>query len=452
MTSSPQREISVDEAMSMAILFQRNGELDVAAEIYAQILAAQPEHADALHYAGVLAHQRGQSEEGLALLARSVDVDAAQPDVFSNLGIVLRALGRLDDAIAAYRHAIALDPTHANAFNNLGVACKQQKQWDDAEAAFRESVRLNPRHADAFTNLGSLLAGRGRPQEAVQCYSRAITVRPEHQETRRLMALAYSALGDQVKAAAIYEQWIADEPEHPVPRHMFAACSGRDVPSRAADPYVERVFDNFAVTFERKLASLSYQAPALVAAAVGAVATPAGRLRVLDAGCGTGLCGPLLAPFASHLVGVDLSARMLEQAAEKQVYQELVKEELTGYLRVHADAFHLIVSADTLVYFGDLDPVFAAAAAALRPGGALVVTLEAHADPSVEYHLEPHGRYSHGAAYVERLGSAHGLGVRLTRAHLRYEAGVPVDGLVVTALRPPVDAPAAPDPIGEAHG
>ena len=97
---------------------------------------------------------------------------------------------------------------------------------------------------------------------------------------------------------------------------------------------------------------------------------------MLDAGCGTGLCGPLLAPYARRLVGVDLSEGMLALAKEKNVYDALMKSELTDYLRDHAAAFDVIVSADTLVYFGDLEDVLAAAAGALRPNGLFIFTLE----------------------------------------------------------------------------
>ena len=92
-------------------------------------------------------------------------------------------------------------------------------------------------------------------------------------------------------------------------------------------------------------------------------------LDVLDAGCGTGLCGPLLAPYARRLVGVDLSERMLDQARARDVYDELVKGELTEYLAASAGTFDAIVSADTLVYFGPLEAVAEAAERALRPGG-----------------------------------------------------------------------------------
>jgi len=158
---------------------------------------------------------------------------------------------------------------------------------------------------------------------------------------------------------------------------------------------------------------------------------------VLDAGCGTGLCGPLVAPYARRLVGVDLSEGMLVHAKEKNVYHALVKAELTDYLRDNSEAFDLIVAADTLVYFGDLVGVLAAAARALRPNGLLVFTLE-HAEggeADVDYRLELHGRYSHAGVYVERVLAFAGLQPEIAHAELRMESGAPVAGLVIRAAK-----------------
>jgi predicted TPR repeat methyltransferase len=129
---------------------------------------------------------------------------------------------------------------------------------------------------------------------------------------------------------------------------------------------------------------------------------------------------------------------MLAHARAKKIYDELIKEELTAYLRDHADAFDLIVSADTLVYFGDLAPVVAAAARALRANGSFVFTLE-HAvggRGDVDYRLETHGRYCHTRGYVERLLDGAKLHAEIVEADLRLEAGVPVAGLVVRATSP----------------
>ena len=176
-----------------------------------------------------------------------------------------------------------------------------------------------------------------------------------------------------------------------------------------------------------------------MAAALAEAGLPAARaLDVLDAGCGTGLCGPLVAPYARRLVGVDLSEGMLEHAREKNVYDELVRGELTAYLQNHRDAFDLIVTADTLVYFGGLEEVAVAAAGALRSGGRLVFTAEEATgdDAPSTYCLKPHGRFSHRAQYVERVLAAAGLSADIARAELRVESGLPVAGLVVTATKP----------------
>ena len=95
------------------------------------------------------------------------------------------------------------------------------------------------------------------------------------------------------------------------------------------------------------------------------------------------------------------------------------------------------MSADTLVYFGELEGIVAALARALRPRGLLVFTLEhAVGNGDVDYRLQPHGRYSHGRGYVERLLTSAGLRPKIVEAELRMEAGAPVPGLVIRAEKP----------------
>jgi predicted TPR repeat methyltransferase len=434
------RELTLEEAVSLAILLQENQQLLEAQELYRRILATSPDHPRALHYAGVLAHQQGQHAEAVALIEKSLALTPDEADWYSNLGIVLQSAGQLDRAIAAYRHAIALDPSHANAHSNLGVVLRAIGEPADAEAAYRTAIRLNPDHIDAYTNLGILLNGLNRTGEAAACYCKVITLRPRHREARRLLALAHCTLGAVSDAIDIFKEWLDEEPEDPVARHMLAACTGSDVPARASDLFIERTFDSFAASFESKLARLSYRAPALVSAMLEDSGLEAAkRLDVLDAGCGTGLCGPMVAPYARRLVGVDLSEGMLAQATDKTVYHELVKTELTQYLSGHTEAFDLIVSADTLVYFGALEPVLAAAARALRPNGFFVFTLEHAVAGATDagFRLEWHGRYSHSRAYVERSLAGAGLHPKIAEAELRMEAGVPVPGLVVRAVKPP---------------
>jgi predicted TPR repeat methyltransferase len=432
------RVLTLDDALRIAIELQRTARLAEAAEAYRELMGSAPDHPGVLHCAGVLAHQQGRSEEAVALIERSLALEPDQPDWYSNLGIVLKALGRLDEAVEAYRRAIRLAPDHANAHCNLGVILRAQGKLDEAEAAYRAAVRLAPEHAEAHHNLGVLLAATGRAREAVLSYSRALTLCPGSAATRTSLAAAYCILGEREEAVAIFEERLRESPEDPVARHMLAACSGKEVPARASDAYVESTFDDFAASFESKLESLQYRAPRLVAETLAASGVaPRKALAVLDAGCGTGLCGPLLAPYAACLIGVDLSSGMLREAARKGVYDELVRAEITAYLDAHAATYDLVVSADTLVYFGALEGVAGAASHAVRPGGLFVFTVEEAGEPETPwgYRINAHGRYSHQPAYVTAVLEGAGFRVDFARAELRMEAGVPVRGLVVRARR-----------------
>lgn len=117
------------------------------------------------------------------------------------------------------------------------------------------------------------------------------------------------------------------------------------MPDRASNAYIEAEFDTFAASFEQVLnEGLHYRAPQLCADLLAEVLPAPERLHdMLDAGCGTGLCGHLIAPWARRLVGVDLSAGMLAKARTKGTYDELVKAELTAYLQQGTARWHSIV-------------------------------------------------------------------------------------------------------------
>lgn len=432
--AEPLAELSVGDALTLAVQAHRAGFLDDAETVYRRILALEPAQADAMHFLGVLLHRRDRSDAAIDLIEQSIALNPSMPDRHNNLGNVLVERARSTEAAKAYRAAIALAPDHADAWNNLGAVLRWRGRLEEAAQAYQKAIESNPKHADAHNNMGNLLSSLGRAKEAVEYYCKVITLTPNHPESRKLLGIAYYTIGKIDEAADVFRKWVAEEPDNPVAQHMYAACSGENVPVRASNAYVESTFDAFSGTFDAKLGMLGYRAPQLVADAAAMFCAPAKALVVLDAGCGTGLCGPLLAPYASRLIGVDLSGGMLDRARERGVYDELIKAELTEYLLGQCNAFDVIVSADTLVYFGPLEAVVAAAHAALQAGGILCFTVEAAAGDAFDagYRLNPHGRYSHHRSYVEQVLTAAGFGeLSIESAILRNEGGSGVPGLVV---------------------
>ena len=426
--------------LAAAIREHRRGKTAAAATIYRQLLDNDPDQVDALHFLGVAEHQLGHSDLALEHLGHALALAPDHPDARNNRGNVYKELGRLDEAEADYRRALALRPGDVNALNNLGTVLRQRGKLEEAATTFRQVIALRPDHASAWQNLGNALKGLDRLDEALDAHREAMRLAPQSADSYRHLGAMLYAVGRINEATDIYKQWLARFPEDPRARHFVASCTGEAVPGRASDDYVRAEFDGFAVTFDDALARLEYRAPELVADEV-ARRFPAAQaaLDVLDAGCGTGLCGPRLRPRAKRLVGVDLSPAMIDQARQRAVYDELEVAELTAHLRAHAASWDLVVSADTLVYFGDLRAVAQAAARALRTGGGLVFSVEAAAPEAAPagFRLNPHGRYSHTRDYLLRvLADAGFADITLNAVTLRKEAAKWVDGYLASGRLP----------------
>jgi predicted TPR repeat methyltransferase len=360
-------------------------------------------------------------------------------DFHVNLGNVLLAASRAEEAMEAYRRAASLAPGNPQVHSNLGSVLGALERYDEAAQAFEVAIAVDPTYPYAYNNYGNLLSRRGRIREAIAYCCKGLALRPANPSARMCLGVAHAMLGENEKAAAVFGEWLKDEPEDPIAQHLYAACSGIAVPERASDAYLEKTFDDFAESFDAKLAFLDYRAPQLVAEALHRTGARADKsLEALDAGCGTGLCGPLIAPYVRRLGGVDLSGGMLERARQRGMYDALFKSELTEFLEQRNAEFDLVISADTLVYFGDLTRVSCAAFNALRPSGLLVFTVECAAKEEAPsgHRINVHGRYRHTRDYLEQTLRASGFAeLDMDPAVLRMEAGAPVLGLVVTARK-----------------
>ena len=151
---------AVADLFRAAIAHHQAGRLAEAEGCYRRVLAAQPNHADALSMLGALAHQVGRTDMAIVLIRQAIDHNANNPAYFSNLGCALQDQGKADEAVAAYRQAISLDPNFAEPTATLAISLRNQGKLEDAIAACREAIRLKPDLADAHCNLGTALKNR----------------------------------------------------------------------------------------------------------------------------------------------------------------------------------------------------------------------------------------------------------------------------------------------------
>ncbi len=426
-----------DETLRQALDLHRRRSFDAAERLYRSVLDAVPEHPDALHWLGVLLGATGRQEQGRALIERSIALVPSFPGFHNNYGNALLASGAFADAERAYRRCLALDSRQPAVWCNLGICLRKAHRPLEAVHAFEQALHLDVGDADGCRSLVDILEAAGKFQEVATAYEEALATMPSYEPAFEQLARLYYRAGRVEDAARIYGRWLAANPAHPVPRHMLAACTGDAVPARTADDMVRLTFDGFAESFDEVLGALGYKTPQLICEqAAKVVDTRSGSLAVADIGCGTGLCGPLLRPWAKSLIGVDLSPRMLDKARGRGVYDELIEAELVGWLRGRSGAFDLILCADTLCYFGRLDEAFAASRAALKPGGRFLFSVES-ADAAADvaqYRLHPSGRYAHRSSFVAAELANAGLALLERRdVTLRHELGERVEGCLFSA-------------------
>ena len=418
----------VDRLLAEAMASQLAGELAQAAALYHRVLELIPDHSEALHRLGLLAQQQGLAARALELVERAVAAEPRAARYRLSLATVLHAAGDRARAAASCRQALELDPGLAPAELELGMLASAAGDLGLAEASYRRAAELAPTLREAHGNLGAVLERKGALAEAIAAYRRALELDPHYRKALANLANACYRYHAWDEALAAYRRLLALDPSSGLGRHMVAALTGASPPDCPPD-YVAGLFDGCADSFEACLVDeLGYATPRALSGLLDATVGPEHRFDYgIDLGCGTGLAGRALRGRCRWLVGVDLSANMVAQAARAGVYDELHVAEHVALLATAPPGWDLVLAADVLPYTGDLDPCFAAVARGAAPGARFAFSTEA--SEADDYCLRRSGRFAHHPSYVARVGARHGLELEASeRRTLRLEGGAPVLG------------------------
>src|SRR5262245_51528223 len=115
------RSSTMKDTLATALEHHQSGRLDRAAQLYQQILAMEPDHADALHLLGVASLQQGNAQRAIELIGRAIAVNPSNAIFYCNRAEAYRHLGQLDWAANCCLTAKQLNPNLFEAANTLGL-------------------------------------------------------------------------------------------------------------------------------------------------------------------------------------------------------------------------------------------------------------------------------------------------------------------------------------------
>lgn len=393
---------------------------------------------------GNLLFIRKEFSEAVAVYQKANTIKPDYYPIKINLANTYFEMADYETAIQFALEALKLDSHSYSGYNILGNAYLEKELFADSVTALHQAEKLDSSDPWLYNSLSRAYQQIGEYSKALAAGWQAVVL-SEGEDSQQInfgYLLYETALENNSEENISYaRRWLEKYPENQIAKHMANAVISEDKIDRANDHYLQNIFDVFAPDFERVLASLDYQTPQqinnVLAQIYGEDSNP--KLKVLDAGCGTGLCGAYLKKYAGlfSLSGVDLSKEMLKIAKQKKLYNHLYCQELNVFLARKKKAYDLIVSADVFTYFGKLDSLFKNLFFSLKKSGRIVFSITANEQNAKDYFLHISGRFQHHPDYIKRLLSENGfLLEKQEKVRLRREGEQEVWGYIFAVRKP----------------
>ncbi|MFV3073093.1 methyltransferase [Niveispirillum fermenti] len=406
------------------------------------ILLAMGGGAEAAGLLGDLLLEKGKLEEASQAFRGALAEEPDRLPCLRGLVAALAGLGRHGEAMEPCRLLLDARPDDAMGHRHMAHLMLAAGDRDAALAHAREARFLARHDLEILIDTAQVMLAADEGLSAVEMLDgalrRAHPADPALPRGRVILARLWTQLDEPGKAAAVLRAALQADPDDTGgAAAALAELAHGPAAATLSAAFVRALFDSYADRFEQELVGkLRYGGPGalrdlLLDHGIG----PGAGLRLLDAGCGTGLAGAALRPVAAHLAGFDLSPRMVEKSRARQIYDALWVGDLVASMLARPAAHDLVVAADVLVYVGDLNPVMAAAAVTLADGGHFAFTCERTVEPG--FILHEGRRFAHGEAHLRRAVADAGLELRhLAPFSARTQRGEPVPGWIALAVKP----------------
>jgi tetratricopeptide (TPR) repeat protein len=201
------------DLLQRAAQHHRAGELEQAEHLYREMLAREPDNADARHRLGLLELAQGRPAAAAEHLQSVVESHPHVALLHHHLGFALSAAGEHQRAVEQFQEAIRLDCSVAEVHAALGTSLQALGQIGPAKAAYGAALQLRPGDVTAHFNLATALHAEGNHAEAAGHYRAALAADSGRWQAHDGLAQCLRRLGHLSDAIAHYESAVARRPD-----------------------------------------------------------------------------------------------------------------------------------------------------------------------------------------------------------------------------------------------
>ncbi len=193
-----------------AVALMQQGRHEAAHERFSALLATGLPWPPLLHFAGLNAIERGQAEEGLRLLRRSIELAPNDFAFQDNLANALTRLKRWEEAEELIRPLLNQNPKNPKLLFAMANLLHLTGRDGEATAYWKTCLEAAPDWPQVWMGLGETLVELGDIEGAEKSYERAQTFRPADPllRTARADVLTHddSNPAELKRARALYEE------------------------------------------------------------------------------------------------------------------------------------------------------------------------------------------------------------------------------------------------------
>lgn len=185
-----------------------------AVTVLRQVLALEPDNAEAMADIAVALHRSNDKAAALEFFEKAMAHTPDDPDLLCNYATTLNELGQYDRALPLFERGLAAHPRHEKLWFNLGLAYLTQSRVEDAIAALKQAIECNPNYASAKFHLSLLLCADGQLEESAEVYCQAIDNPNERPKAINTVAAVRLSQGRVDEAIALYRRVLALDPNY----------------------------------------------------------------------------------------------------------------------------------------------------------------------------------------------------------------------------------------------